>query len=449
MTKGESGSFRDPSGFVYFKNNKVLRQINPVYHPQYQHLMLSGLYDNLVNNNLLIKHKEVENNSQKIIIEHERIPVINYPYEWSFNQLKDAALITLNIAKIALKHDAILKDASAYNIQFVGTHPIFIDTLSFDFYKEGELWIAYKQFCQHFLAPLSLMTTRDLRLNILLRDFIDGIPLDMASKLLPKSSRLNFALLTHIHLHAQNQKRMASKKIQKGSYKMSKFQMNALLSNLESAIKKLNVNKSSTQWDKYYTFTNYSKKAEVSKQNTVLKYLKQIKPKKVIDLGANNGKYSKIASNLGSYTIAADSDPLAINFCYMENKNNKKLLPLVLDLTNPSPAIGWANNERVSARDRYQVDCVMSLALIHHLAIGNNLPFGMIADFFKNLGEFLIIEFVPKEDSKVKILLQNRVDIFVDYDKNGFESSFTRYYRIIKSDKVTDSNRILYLMKKK
>lgn len=452
----EASSFRDPNGFIFFIGSDLFRQINETGRQNFDFLTDSGLYQKLVEDKLLIAHEQapekitLSKNAYKII-KPQIIPFLSYPYEWSFTQLKDAALLTLKIQETALKYNMSLKDASAYNVQFIGCNPIFIDTLSFEKYKEGQPWIAYRQFCQHFLTPLALMAKKELHLNLLLRDFIDGIPLDLASKLLPPAAKLNFSLLAHIHLHALNQKRMADKKIDKTKFKMTKFQMVSFIDNLRSAVENLKIKKYQTEWEKYYTFTNYSDKAFKEKQLLLQQYIKKIKPKSVLDLGANTGKFSQIASETGAYTIACDIDPLAVEKAYLESKKNKNglLLPIIIDLTNPSPALGWANRERKSFNQRASADCVIAFALIHHLAISNNLPLHLIAQYFSSLGNWLIIEFIPKEDSKIQILLQNREDVFKNYSKNDFKKSFLKYYKIIDAKNIKESEREIYLMKRK
>jgi len=452
----DSSSFRDPDGFIFLSNNDLFRQINKAGQQNFDFLIDSGLYQQLVKDKLLIAHKQapkklfLTENGYKII-KPQIIPFLSYPYEWSFTQLKDAALLTLKIQETALKHNMSLKDASAYNVQFVGCQPIFIDTLSFEKYKEGQPWIAYRQFCQHFLAPLALMAKSELRLNLLLRDFIDGIPLALASALLPSVTKINLSLLPHIHLHALNQKRMGDKKIDKTKFKMTKFQMISFISNLRSTVENLKIKKGQTEWEKYYTFTNYSNKAFKQKQLLFQQYIKKIKPKSVLDLGANTGKFSRIASETGAYTVACDIDPLAVEAAYLESKKNKNklLLPIIIDLTNPSPALGWANSERKSFNQRANADCVVAFALIHHLAISNNLPLYLIAQYFSSLGNWLIIEFVPKEDSKTQILLQSREDIFKNYSKENFEKAFLKHYKIINTKNIKESKRSVYLMKKK
>ena len=452
----EASSFRDPNGFIFSVGSKLYRQINKAGRQDFDFLTDSGLYQKLVKNKLLIAHKPAP---QKLapgknvykIIKPQIIPFLSYPYEWSFSQLKDAALLTLKIQEIALEYNMSLKDASAYNVQFIGYRPVFIDTLSFEKYKQGQPWIAYRQFCQHFLAPLALMAKKELRLNLLLRDFIDGIPLDLVSKLLPPVTKLNFSLLTHIHLHALNQKRMADKKISKVKFKMTRFQMASLIDNLKSAVENLKIKKDQTEWEKYYTFTNYSSKAFKEKQLLFKKFIKKIKPKSVLDLGANTGIFSRIASQSGAYTIACDLDPLAVEKAYLESKKNKNelLLLIIIDLTNPSPALGWENKERKSFNQRISADCVAAFALIHHLAISNNLPLGLIAQYFSTLGRWLMIEFVPKEDSKVQLLLQNREDIFDNYTKDNFEKAFLKYYQIMDAKRIKESKREIYLMKRR
>jgi len=210
-----SGSFRDPSGFLFYLNGQIYRQINTEYQQEYELLMHSGLYDELCSQKMLVPHEEVSqdlalNDKAYKVIQPHQLPFISYPYEWSFSQLKDAALLTLSIQQMSLKKDMVLKDASAYNIQFFQCRPVFIDTLSFERYDEGTPWCAYRQFCQHFLAPLALMSRTHIGLNQLLRLYIDGIPLDIASSLLPLSSKLNFSLGLHIHLHAKSQKKHAN-----------------------------------------------------------------------------------------------------------------------------------------------------------------------------------------------------------------------------------------------
>jgi hypothetical protein len=450
-------SFRDPSGFIFKKNGLIFRQINQSYRDQYNHMMSSGLYQNLVEQDYLIPHTEfdfssAENPAAYKIIQPEMLPFISYPYEWCFSQLKDAALLTLTIAKEALAKNMILKDASAYNIQFIHGKPLFIDTLSFDIYQEGKPWDGYRQFCQHFLAPLALAAHVDIRFIQTLRLYIDGIPLDFASKLLPFKTKLDVnGLGTHIHIHAKMQTTFAGQ--EQSSEKTVQITRQMLLNiydKLTQAVEKLTWEPKNTEWGDYYQETNYSKQAFTAKQTIIKEMIERVQPATVWDLGANNGLFSRLASEQGIFTIASDIDEAAVekNYRVIKESNTRNLLPLVIDLTNPSPAIGWQNAERDSLIQRSPVDLVMALALIHHLCISNNVPLEMVAAFFAKLGRWTIVEFVPKEDSQVQRLLSTRKDIFDSYSISGFEFAFQKHFEIINKYLVTDSKRALYLLKK-
>jgi ribosomal protein L11 methylase PrmA len=453
-----AASFRDPSGFLFVYAGTLYRQVNQVYQENYAQLFASGLYAKLVKKGWLIPHEEVDiappqPETAFEVIRPEKVAFISYPYEWSFSQLKDAALLTLKIQKLALQHGQSLKDSSAYNIQFRNGRPVLIDTLSFEVYPEGQPWTAYRQFCQHFLAPLALMAHTDVRLSQLMRVYIDGVPLDLASNLLPGRTKFNLGLQTHIHLHARTQQRYADKTVNKEQYARSinKTQLLGLIETLEGAVRKLAWKPAGTEWGEYYQDTNYSDAAMRHKQALVEQYIDQIAPQSVWDLGANTGVFSRIASQKGIPTLSFDIDPAAVEQNYRTLKQNKEanLLPLVLDLTNPSPAIGWHNQERESLLQRAPADALLALALIHHLAISNNVPLPVLAQFFADLGRWLVIEFVPKSDSQVQRLLATRADIFPDYNFEDFEKIFGEVYDIRAVEPVEGTERRLYLMEKK
>ena len=453
--KSIPGSFRDPSGSLFYRNGFLYRQVNTVYKDNYDFLNNSGLYKALLDDELLVSHEEVdiegaEPDKAYKILKVELIPFISYPHEWCFSQLKDAALTTLKIQKTALNYTMTLKDSSAYNIQFRKCKPIFIDTLSFEKYNEGEPWVAYRQFCQHFLAPLALMSYKDIRLNQLFRIFIDGIPLDLASSLLPMRTHLRFSLLSHIHIHAKSQDYFADKAVKKSGHKMSRLSFLGLIDSLESIVKSMKWEAKGTEWSDYYQDTNYTSNGFEHKKQIVSEYLDKTKPNTVWDLGANVGIFSHIAADRGIQTLSFDIDPAAVEKNYLRcvSKNETTILPLLVDLTNPSPAIGWENEERMSLFQRGPADTVFALALIHHLAISNNLPLNKIAKFFNSFCRSLIIEFIPKDDSQVKRLLTNREDIFPDYSEKNFEYEFKKYFKILDSERIKDSERTMYLMEK-
>jgi hypothetical protein len=450
---GISGSFRDPSGFLFVEDGSIYRQVNAVYRENYDHLMESGLHNALVDSGLLVPHHEVGLDLAKTdeaykILQPELVPFVSYPYEWCFSQLKDAALVTLQIQKTALDLGMTLKDASAYNIQFMDGKPVLIDTLSFEKYREGQAWAAYRQFCQHFLAPLALMSHSDIRLNQLLRTYIDGVPLDLASSLLPFRTRFTFSLLSHIHLHARSQKHFADRTVDTSRRRMNRTSFLGLIDNLESAVKKLKWRPQGTDWASYYEDATYSEDALEKKKQLVGEFLDKVSPNVVWDLGANIGWFSRLASDRGVLTISFDVDPACVEQNYLESvrKRETSILPLLLDLTNPSPNIGWANEERMSLLERGPADTVLCLALMHHLAISNNLPFGMLADFLAKICDSLIIEFVPKTDPQVQRLLATREDIFSRYTQQAFEDEFGQRFTMQASAQIGDSQRTLHLM---
>lgn len=473
-----SSSFRDPSGFLFSENGILFRAVSHRYRQHYDHLAQSGLYDELVAEDLLIPHQEIDlgaiehfsGNREEIykILQPEIVPFISYPYEWCFSHLKDAALTTLKIQKQALDHGMVLKDASAYNVQLHKGKPLLIDTLSFEIYQEDQPWVAYRQFCQHFLAPLALMASCDIRLGQLMRIYIDGLPLDLASALLPISTWLKPALLTHIHMHARAQTHYAKSEgpgigglgaispeigiVPPNSQRtVTKQSLSALIHHLESTIAAMQWRAAGTEWADYYEDTNYSPEAMNHKKKLVEAYLIESNPRTVWDLGANTGVFSRIATAKDIDTVAFDVDPAAVERNYQQVRENKekKILPLCLDLTNPSPSIGWANKERLSLVEREPADTVLALALIHHLAISNNVPFSHIAAYLSRLCRFLIIEFVPKNDSQVQRLLRTREDIFYDYTQDHFEASFGDHFSILKHERIMGTQRTLYLMDKR
>jgi ribosomal protein L11 methylase PrmA len=454
--KQHPASFRDPNGFLFTLDGKLYRQINKIYEAEYKQLIESGLYDYLSDAGRLVTHEEANIAPAKPeialkIVQPALVPFISYPYEWSFSQLKSAALTTLAIQKHALKEGMSLKDASAYNIQFHRGKAILIDTLSFEFYKEGEAWVAYKQFCQHFLAPLALMAKKDIRLNQLLRVYIDGIPLDLASKLLPTSTKVNPGIMMHIHAHAKAQVQYADQEqsTKQNNRGMSKQALLNLIESLRSTIKKLEWEPAGTEWGNYYDITNYTDDAFEHKKELITEWLAEQQPSQVWDLGANNGVFSRLASDKGFFTVSFDIDPAAVeqNYKQVKEKKEENILPLVLDLTNPSPAIGWHNQERESFTDRAPANMVFALALIHHLAVSNNVPLEQLADFFCDTGQWLVIEFVPKSDSQVQKLLKSRKDIFDKYTVEDFEKAFKTRFSIEEKIKIKESERHLYLMK--
>jgi hypothetical protein len=451
-----TASFRDPSGFVYSRGGVIYRQVQPSYRADFERLIESGLYAELTHRRLLIPHENVDHSlafdtTAERVLRPERIPFISYPYEWCFSQLQDAALLTLDVHKAAIERGMTLKDASAFNVTVHRGRPIFLDTLSFEQRREGEPWQAYRQYCEHFLAPLALMAKRDLRLGRLLRVHLGGIPLDLAARMLPLSSWLRPSLLLHIRLHAATQRRYAGKPLERNHRAVTRRAMLGLIDSLRTATESLRPASGGEGWAAYYDETNYSEASFERKASLVRAYLQELRPQTVWDLGANTGVFSRIAAETASLVVSLDFDQQAVeaNYRRLREEGRENICPLWLDLANPSEGLGWAGAERASLAERGPADTVLALALVHHLAIGNNTPLDAIAAFLARLGRSLIIEFVPKSDSQVQRLLASRQDIFGDYRKDAFEAAFGRHFEIRRSEIVAGSERTLYMMSRR
>jgi hypothetical protein len=449
-------SFRDPSGFVFLRDGVLHRRVNRRYARHYEALLASGLYGELTERGLLVEHTEVERPAGEgpafATLRPEPVPCISYPYEWCFSQLRDAALATLEVQRTALRFGMTLKDASAYNVQFQGGRPILIDTLSFEIYEEGRPWLPYRQFCEHFLAPLALTAYRDVRLAQLLRVHLDGIPLDLARSLLPARAWWNPHLLAHIRIHAGYQRRYRDRpEAATRARRVSRRSLEGLVTALRAAVRWLEWEPAQSTWLGYTEGDSYSTRAAAHKREIVSRFLERIAPRVVLDLGANTGEFSRIASARGAFTVACDADAACVEHHYRELRVRRetRVLPLVLDLANPSPALGWAGRERSSLPQRLTPDVLMALALVHHLAIAGNVPLPRIADHFAEISGQAIVEFVPKGDPKVARLLASREDVFDDYTPEGFEQAFAARFAIEAREPIVDSQRILYRLRRR
>ncbi|MFO0956066.1 MAG: SAM-dependent methyltransferase [Isosphaeraceae bacterium] len=454
------GSFRDPAGFVFRRGDRVFRQINRAGREDLARLVDSGLYEDLAGAGLLIPHRAAdvepaEPESADSVIEPEPIGFIAYPYEWCFGQLKAAALLTLEIERRAVARGLSLKDASAYNVQFRGHRPVFVDTLSFEAYEPGRPWAAYRQFCQHFLAPLALMAKVDIRLGELLRSRIDGIPLDLAAKLLPVGARLRPSLLIHLVLHAGLQGKASARPAgpPAKSATFGESAMLGLVENLKGAVESLRFDPGRKGWAAYEKEHTYTPESWEHKANFVASAVAASKPSTCWDLGANTGRFSRVVSGLGVPTWSFDFDPACVEWSYRESVrlDEANLVPLRMDLADPSPGGGWAHRERSSLLDRGPAGLVLALAVVHHLAIANNVPLPSIAGFLARAGRWAVVEFVPKSDPQARRLLSAREDIFVDYDEEGFRRALEPHFRVHRREAVAveGGERSLYLLERK
>jgi ribosomal protein L11 methylase PrmA len=458
LTARVAGSFRDPAGFVFTRDGVLYRQINHSFRERYDAVCESGLYDALVSRGLIVGHETVDvepadPSSAALVIKPERVAFISYPFEWSPGQLQAAALLTLEVQRLAMEHGMSLRDASAYNVQFHRGRPVLIDTLSFEPLVEGKPWVAYAQFCQHFLAPLALMHHVDVRLGELLRIHLDGIPLDLAATLLPGRTRLQPGLTMHIHAHASSQQKYADAGATEGGTgkerTVSRNAMVGLINSLENAVRKQQWEPPPSAWRDYYAAKeSYSDEALQHKEELVAKAVADAAPSTVWDLGGNTGRFSRIAAQTGADVVTLEMDPSAVelNWRQVVENNETSILPLVCDLSNPTPSQGWAHRERPSITERGPADLGLALALLHHIAIGGNVPLPDIAEWFSTLCKRLVVEWIPKEDPMVRRLLASREDVFADYHQEGFEQAIEPFFTIESSEAVRASVRTMYVL---
>ncbi len=441
-------AFRNPDGFVFLNNAVLYRQVNQSYKMEYDRLMDSGLYDRLVNANLFIPHQEAKaslarsENAYKIL-EPRQIPFVSYPYEWCFSQLRDAALAVLKIQKRALERGMILEEASAFSMQFMEGWPMLINPLVFGPYREGEPWPAYGQFCRHFLAPLALASCRDSRLLLLLRTHLDGVPLDLASTILPLTSWFNPGVLFHVHVHARVGDGFFPPEIKK---KPEKFPNRETLMNLADKLRStiLSLKIKTNACAAYDPAHAYSPQALEHKKDTVYGFIKRVKPKNLWDIGTHTGDYARMAAGQRIQTIAWDWDHGCVESCYDRavNADETRLLPLVGDLSNPSPNLGWDYKERDSLTERGPADMVLALDLVHHLTLRHKVPMGRIARFLSGFCHFLVVEYIPFSEKEK----QPGEAISALFGRDSFEDVFSRFFRIVERVSIHDSNRTLYLM---
>ena len=394
--------------------------------------------------------EEAQSEEWASVLEHERVPFISYPYEWSFSMLRDGALLTLDLLSEALDAGFTLKDASAYNVQFIGARPTFIDIPSIERWREGETWSGYRQFCQLFLYPLLLQAHRDLPFQPLLRGSIDGIEPQAAAAIFKGASKFKRGVFTHVFLQSRLVDRYAGKQqevrkdIKKAGF--NKELIKANVRGLSKLVKSLEWKPSGSEWGDYTQFHNYSDDDAKAKASFISSVAAARKPTLCWDLGCNTGQFSLLAAEHSGTVVAMDFDQLAIDRLYrgLATQGIKNVLPLVGNVVDPAPAIGWRNRERKTLAERGQPDLILALALIHHVVISANVPLHEFVNWLADLGGDLVIEFVTKDDEMVQRLLQNKDDQYADYELEHFERCLKQRFTVRQRQPLTSGNRYLF-----
>lgn len=458
-TQIDSGSFRDREGRVFYRQGKVYRALSETAASAWQRLSESRFFSREMEAGRLVAthpadlpEVELKELSEHWVmaLEHERIPFISYPYEWSFGMLKDAALLQLDLLLAALKEDQILKDATPYNVQWQGASPVFIDIASFEPLRKGDPWVGYLQFCQLFLYPLLLNAHKDVAFHAWLRGSIDGISPEDCNGLFSLRDRLRSGVLTDVYLQAKLKESSAkSDKQVRSEIQQAGFRKEMIVNNvqrLRRIVDGLRWRRASSTWAAYVDTNSYDSDNREVKEAFVAQTAAERHRSLVWDLGCNTGQFSRIASEHADLVVAFDADHLAVEHLYSSLKKDgpQNILPLVSNLADPSPALGWRHAERMSLGQRPHPELILCLALIHHVVISANIPLDDFVAWLGDLGSDLVIEFVTKDDAMVERLLRNKPDIYHDYEVDHFEAVMAKHFEVEECTVYHGETRRLY-----
>lgn len=454
-----AGSYRDPAGEVYVAGGRVLRTVNPVASERYTRMRDIGIIEQAMADGRVVGTRELPRSewpealaSAAHVLEHEKIPYISYPYEWSFKQLKAAALLHLDLQLDLFKRGAVLSDASAYNVQFIGSRPVFIDVLSVTPYVSGQYWTAHRQFCEQFLNPLLLRALKGVPHNAWFRGALEGIQTADLASLLSLRDKLSWRVLSQVVLPAKLGRQALRdpnaavervrhvKAFPEAAYLGFLTQLRGWISSLRPR------SGDDTVWQEYAVANTYARQEAAEKRNVIQAFVRKVAPQSLIDLGCNTGDYSVAALEAGAgHVVGFDFDNNAIDQAFERSKAGAlAFLPLLLDAANPSPDQGWMQRERTGFGGRANADAVIALAFEHHLAIGKNIPLGQVVEWIVSLAPAGIIEFVEKSDETVQRMLALREDIFPGYTKEAFESALSSHARIEAATIISSGGRTLF-----
>lgn len=452
----DPGSFRDRSGRVYRHGDRILRGLSEAAFAGWRELEESGLYarlrerESLVGTRLLGPSEvpsELAALGWSAVLEHEPIPFVSHPWEWPFEMLRDAALLELDVLDEALEKGMVLRDGTAHNVQFVGSRPVFIDVPSLGPYRAGEAWAGYRQFCSELLNPLLLESVRGIPSHVLLRGALGGVPPATCARALSTRDLLRRGVLAHVWLHAKADARYrGTEEDVRSELALAGFSGELVRRNsrsLRRAIEALAPPRRATAWEDYETRTTYSESDARVKEDVVRRACAGARL--AWDLGANTGRYSRVAAEAGPFVVAIDSDAGCVARLYGELRRagDRRVLPLLGDVADPSPGLGWRRSERGPLESRGRPDVVLALALVHHLVLHGNLRTEEVAAWLAGLGRRLVVEFVTKEDPMARRLLRNRDDQFDDYDLVAFERALESRGRITERHVLCGGTRVL------
>ena len=454
----DPGSFRDPLSKVFVGNGSVVRAFTEEGAKDIAAIWDKPFIQNSLASGDLIESTLVEPASVGLsapwsqAMTHPLVPFISYPYEWTFSMLKDAALLQLAMTRGALADGIGVKDATPYNVQFIGSRAQFIDAGSFERRRKGDPWYGYRQFCEMFLYPLMLQGYLGVGFQSFMRGSVNGISPDTMRKLLPASLRRpRKGRLTHVVLHAAAQNRFADSDVnmKSGAAKagMNASVLDATLKKLTGIVQKLSLGDKKSTWSEYSERGHYIESSLDEKQRFVRDAVASAPRKQVWDIGCNDGVFSRIAAQHADYVVAMDADPLVIDRLYntLKSEKNSQILPLYVDMSDSGGGIGWRGHERPGIFDRGNPDIVLVLAVIHHLAITFNVPLAAQLDLFRDLTPEMVIEMPHADDPMVKKLLVNkRAGIHDDFTLEEFERLLNERFTVKSKMLLSSGTRTIF-----
>jgi len=456
----DSGSFRDRDGRVYHVDGRIIRGLSAGALADFEKLRSKTFYARFRSREQLVASEPLPAESVPLpreekarwsgFLEHQRVPVISYPYEWTFGMLRDAALLQLDLVEAAIGEDMTLKDATPYNIQFMSGRPVFIDVPSFETLQAGTPWSGYRQFCEMFLFPLMLQAYKGIAFQPLMRGSIDGIGVQTAAHLFGFRDRFRSGVFSHVWLQSKLDRRYGStRKDVRTDLKSAGFNKELILANvrrLRKLVAALQWRGGGSEWADYEAFHNYSASDHALKEAFIDECVAASGAGCVWDIGCNTGQFSKIAARHANRVLAMDLDHFSVERLYREIRSDdmSNILTLVQNVADPSPNWGWRNRERTELAKRARPDLVLCLALIHHVVISANVPMDEFVGWLSESTDQLVIEYVSRKDDKVKTLLRNKEDKYSDYSRERLEQALGRHFTIRRQQTLESGNRFLY-----
>ena len=456
----DRGSFRDRTARVFYREGRVLRALTPAALADWESVSSARFFNEAMAAGRIVRTApwtgdspvQVLANGQPCAatLEHERVPFVSYPYEWSFGMLRDAALLQLDLLHAALEEGFTLKDATPFNVQWNGAAPVFIDIPSFHRLAAGEPWAGYRQFCELFLFPLFLQAYKQLPFHPWLRGSIDGVTPEQCRRLMSFRDLFRRGVLTHVHIHARAQARYGQTDTDvRATLRSAGFGAELIKANVRSLrrlVRRLDWRPAHSVWSAYADCNRYEEADAGRKRAFVERALAGGRRALVWDLGCNTGVFSRMAAAHADHVVAMDSDHAVVERLYIGLKRDgpKNVLPLCVNLADPSPGLGWRGQERLPLEARGRPDLALALALVHHLAIGANVPLGDVVGWLADLGGDLVVEFVTRQDPMVQVLLRNRDDHYGDYDLAVFERLLGERLHVVSREEICDGARVLY-----